>query len=130
MTQVPSTVSEARSRSGKLFRLNKAMATGNSNSHRSYSRHRNGSHGYSDAQSHSSHSNGSRGGISVRSSVSDMLSDKEESVGSAASRISGKGRLVTTGQSGSEEKAYLGRESLEQSRSLGGSGGHLGNSFF
>ncbi|XP_035022810.1 centrosomal protein of 78 kDa [Hippoglossus stenolepis] len=114
----------------ETFQTKQSNGNSNSNSHRSYSRHRNGSHGYSNVQSHSSHSNGSRGGISVRSSVSDMLSDKEESVGSAASRLSGKGRLVTKGQSGSEEKAYLGRESLEQISSLGGSGGHLVNSSF
>ncbi|XP_062237676.1 centrosomal protein of 78 kDa [Platichthys flesus] len=114
----------------ETFQTKHSNGNSNSSSHRSSSRHGNDSHGDSHAQSHSSHSNGSRGGISVRSSVSDTFSDKEESVGSAASRISGKGRLVTTGQSGSEENNYLGRESLEQVRSLGGAGGHLVNSSF
>ncbi|XP_054466755.1 centrosomal protein of 78 kDa [Anoplopoma fimbria] len=91
----------------------------NSNSHRS-----NGSNGYSYdnsyAHSHSSHSSGSHGGLSVRSSVSDIMSDKSESVGSVGSRNRGKGRLVTVRQAESEGNTYPGRETLEQMRSLGG----------
>ncbi|KAK5870994.1 hypothetical protein PBY51_003897 [Eleginops maclovinus] len=77
----------------------------NSNSHRS-----NGSHGYSYAQSHSFHSNGSHGGLSVRSSVSDIISDKADSVELVRSGKRGEGRLLSAGDSGSEWKVRaLGR---------------------
>ncbi|XP_032371518.1 centrosomal protein of 78 kDa isoform X2 [Etheostoma spectabile] len=73
----------------------------NSNSHRS-----NSSHGYSFnnsyAHSHSSHSNRSSGGLSVRSSVRDIISDSAESVGSVGSGNRRMRRLVTVGRSGSE----------------------------
>ncbi|XP_059193851.1 centrosomal protein of 78 kDa [Centropristis striata] len=107
---------------GKTFQTQSSHPKSSSNSHRS-----NGSHGYSFnnsyAHSHASLSNGSHGGLSVRSSVSDIISDKAESVGSAGSRRGGKGRLVTVGQSGSEgseRRGFPGRETLEQIRSLGG----------
>uniref|UniRef100_A0A8D3CXA9 Centrosomal protein of 78 kDa n=1 Tax=Scophthalmus maximus TaxID=52904 RepID=A0A8D3CXA9_SCOMX len=104
-----------------LGETQKSEHKSNSNSYQSDSHHSKGSHGYSNAQSHASYSNGSHGGLSVRSSVSDIMSDKAESVGSAMSRNRGNGRLVTIGQSGSEGsegKAYLGRETLEQIRTL------------
>ncbi|XP_035496369.2 centrosomal protein of 78 kDa [Scophthalmus maximus] len=104
-----------------LGETQKSEHKSNSNSYQSDSHHSKGSHGYSNAQSHASYSNGSHGGLSVRSSVSDIMSDKAESVGSARSRNRGNGRLVTIGQSGSEGsegKAYLGRETLEQIRTL------------
>lgn len=99
---------------GKTFQTQSSHPKSNSNSHRS-----NGSHGYSFnnsyAHSRASHSNGSHGGLSVRSSVSDIISDEAESVRSVGSRNGGKGRLVTVGQSGSEgsEKGFPGRKTLE-----------------
>lgn len=103
---------------GKTFQTQRSHPKSNSNSHRS-----NGSHGYSFnnsyAHSRASHSNGSLGGLSGRSSVSDIISDEAESVGSRGSRNRGQGRLVTVGQSGSEESDYPGRETLERIRSLG-----------
>ncbi|XP_051279161.1 centrosomal protein of 78 kDa [Dicentrarchus labrax] len=114
---------------GKTFQTQPSHLKSNSNSHRS-----NGSHGYSFnnscAHSHASHSNGSHGGLSKRSSVSDFISEKAESVGSVGSRNRGKGRLVTVGQSGSEGSDYLGRETLEQVRSLGGLAGQSDNESF
>ncbi|XP_033474863.2 centrosomal protein of 78 kDa [Epinephelus lanceolatus] len=109
----------------KTFQTQSSHPKSNSNSHRS-----NGSHGYSFnnsyANSHASQScNGSHGGSSVRSSVSDIISDKAESLRSVRSRNKGEGRLVTAGQSGSEgleRRAYPGRETLEQIRSLGSLG--------
>nr|XP_020449404.1 centrosomal protein of 78 kDa isoform X2 [Monopterus albus] len=102
----------------------------NSNSHQSNSHHSKSSHGYgfnnSHAHSHASKSNGSHG---TRSSVSD-ISDKAESVESVWSRDRGQGRLVTVGQSGSEGKAYPGRETLEQIRSLGSLEGRSDNESF
>uniref|UniRef100_UPI0037E8D4FF centrosomal protein of 78 kDa n=1 Tax=Semicossyphus pulcher TaxID=241346 RepID=UPI0037E8D4FF len=105
---------------GKTVRTEPSQPKSNSNSHRS-----NGSNGYSFhksyANSHASRSNGSHGGLSGGSSVSDIMSDKAESVGSVGSRNRGQGRLVTVGHSGSERsegKAYPGRETLEQIRSL------------
>ncbi|XP_026178174.1 centrosomal protein of 78 kDa isoform X2 [Mastacembelus armatus] len=102
----------------------------NTNSHQSSSRHSRGSHGYrfnnSSANSHASQGNRSHGGLTVRSSVSDIISDRAESVGSAWSRNREQGRLVTVGQSGSEGsegKAYHGRDTLDQIRSLGSLGG-------
>uniref|UniRef100_A0A8C2X989 Centrosomal protein 78 n=1 Tax=Cyclopterus lumpus TaxID=8103 RepID=A0A8C2X989_CYCLU len=104
----------------QTFRTRSSQPKSNgSNSHRS-----NGSHGHSYsssyAHSHSSHGSGTHGGLSVRSSVSDMMSDGSESVGSVGSRNRGKGRLVTVGQAESEGNACPGREALEQIRSLGG----------
>ncbi|XP_029296648.1 centrosomal protein of 78 kDa [Cottoperca gobio] len=113
----------------KTFQTQSSHPKSNSNSHRS-----NGSHGYSFnnsyAHSHSSHSIGSHDGLSLRSSVSDIIGDKAGSVGSVGSRNSGEGRLVTGGQSGSEGKAYLGRETLEQVRSLGRLGGQSDDESF
>ncbi|XP_071339389.1 centrosomal protein of 78 kDa isoform X2 [Trachinotus anak] len=118
---------------GKTFQTEPSKHKSNSNSQQS--NHSNGSHGYnkSYSQSHASHSNGSHGGSSVRSSVSDMISDKADSVGSLWSRTRGKGRQVTMGQSGSEGsmgKVYPGRETLEQVMSLGGLGGQSENDSF
>ncbi|XP_063345712.1 centrosomal protein of 78 kDa isoform X1 [Pelmatolapia mariae] len=103
---------------GKTSQTRPSHPTSNSNSHRN-----NSSHGYSFSNSYTynraSHSNGSRGGSSA--SVSDILSDKEDSVGSVGSRNRGNGRLVTVGQSGSEgseRKAPSRRGALEQVRSL------------
>lgn len=117
---------------GKTFQTQPSHPKSNSNSHRS-----NGSHGYSFnnsyAHSHTSHSNGSLGRLSRRSSISDIISDKAESVGSVGSRNRGQGRLVTVGQSGSdgsEGKAYLGRETLDQFRSLCSLGGQTDNESF
>lgn len=56
---------------GKTFQSGHPKS--NSNSPRS-----SGSHRYSYAHSHSLHSNGSHGGLSVRSSVSDIISDKAD----------------------------------------------------
>ena len=94
---------------GKTFQTQSSHPKSNSNSHRS-----NGSHGYSFNNSYA-HSNGSLGGLSVRSSVSDIISDEAESVRSVGSRNRAKGRLVTVGQSGSEgsEKGFPGRKTLE-----------------
>ncbi|XP_045891778.1 centrosomal protein of 78 kDa isoform X1 [Micropterus dolomieu] len=105
---------------GKTFQTQPSHPKNSSSSHRS-----NSSHGYSFnncAYSHASHSNGSVAG-SGRSSACDVISDKTEPVGPLGSRNRGQGRLVTEGQSGSEGsegKAYPGRETLEQIRSLGG----------
>lgn len=115
----------------KTFQTQPSHPKSNSNSHRS-----NGFHGYSYnsyAHSHASHSNGSLGGLSGRSSISDIISDKAESVASVGSSNRGQGRLVTVGQSeseGSEGKAYPGRETLEQIRSLCGLGGQSDNESF
>ncbi|XP_062272729.1 centrosomal protein of 78 kDa isoform X2 [Scomber scombrus] len=115
---------------GKTFQTQPSHLKSNSNSHCSNSHHSNGSHGYSFnnsyAHSNGSHGDGSHGRLSIRSSVSDIISDKAESVASAGSRNRGMGRFVTVGQSGSEEsqgKTYLGRETLKQIRSLGSLGG-------
>ncbi|XP_042276662.1 centrosomal protein of 78 kDa [Thunnus maccoyii] len=122
---------------GKTFQTQPSHLKSNNNSYRSNSRHSNGSHGYSFnnsyAHSDASHSNGSHGGLSVRSSVSDIISDKAESVASAGSMNRGLGRLVTVGQSGSEGsqgKAYPGRQTLKQIRSLGSLGGQSDNESF
>ncbi|XP_037633029.1 centrosomal protein of 78 kDa isoform X1 [Sebastes umbrosus] len=107
---------------GKTFQTQSSQPkSNNSNSLRS-----NGSHGYSYAHSHSSHSNGSHGGLSVRSSVSEVISDRADSVESVRSRNRAKGRLVTVGQSGSEGRASPGR----QIRSLGGLGGQSDDESF
>ncbi|XP_071393649.1 centrosomal protein of 78 kDa [Centroberyx affinis] len=105
----------------------------NGNSHRSYGsgHHSDGSHGYSfnysnvysSVHSDASRSNGSRGDLSVRSSLSDIMSEKAESVGSLGSKNRRGGRRLAAGHSGSEGtkgKAYRGQETLEQIRSLGG----------
>ncbi|XP_070690241.1 centrosomal protein of 78 kDa [Pempheris klunzingeri] len=93
---------------GKTFQTTPSHPKSNSNSHRS-----NSSHGYifNNSYSHSlaSHSNGSLGEMSIRSSISDIISDKAVSVRSVGSVNRGQGRLVTVGQSGSEGsegKAY------------------------
>lgn len=65
--------------------------------------------------------------------MSDIISDKAESVASAGSMNRGLGRLVTVGQSGSEGsqgKAYPGRQTLKQIRSLGSLGGQSDNESF
>ncbi|KAI3372713.1 hypothetical protein L3Q82_023181, partial [Scortum barcoo] len=102
---------------GQTFQTQPSHPKSNSSSHRS-----NSSHGYSFnnsyAHSRASHSNGSLGGLSGRSSVSDIISDKAESVASVGSRNRGQGRLVTMGQSGSEGSDYPGRETLERIKSL------------
>lgn len=105
----------------KTFQTQPGDLKSYSHSSRSNSHHSNGSLGnslnYSYAHSDAFHSNGSAGGLSARSS----LSDKAESVGS---RNRGLGRLVTVGQSGSEGsegsegKAYPGKRTQEQIRSL------------
>lgn len=102
---------------GKTFQTEASKQKNNSNSHRSSSHHSNGSHGYNKSytHSHASYSNGSYSGLSRRSSLSDIISDKADSIGSVGSRTRGKGRLVTVGQSGSEGsmgKVYPGRETL------------------
>ncbi|XP_031712621.1 centrosomal protein of 78 kDa isoform X2 [Anarrhichthys ocellatus] len=99
----------------KTFQTRSSRPKSNhSNSHGS-----NGSHGHSYnssyAAGHSSHSSGSHGGFSVGSSVSDIMSDMAESVGSR-----NRGKLVTVGQAGSEGGFYPGSETVEQIRSLGG----------
>lgn len=118
---------------GKTFQTKPRNYKSNSNSHQSNSHHSNSSHGYSfsnnHAHSHASQGNGSHGGLSARSSISDVISDKAESVGSVGSKNRGKGRLVT-GQSGSEGKSYPGRETLKQIRSLGSLGGQSDNESF
>ncbi|XP_047447368.1 centrosomal protein of 78 kDa [Mugil cephalus] len=72
---------------GKTFQAQPSRPKSSSSSHRSKS-----SHGYSFnngyVHSHASHSNGSHGGSSV--SVSDIMSDKAESVRSLGSRDRGK----------------------------------------
>ncbi|KAF7660825.1 hypothetical protein LDENG_00274550 [Lucifuga dentata] len=91
----------------------------NSTSHRSNdnSRHRDGSHGYSfnfsnthsHDNSHASRSNEPHSDPSIRSSISEIMSEKAESVGSAGSKDSVRGRHVVVGHSGSEGsegKAY------------------------
>ncbi|XP_065805640.1 centrosomal protein of 78 kDa isoform X1 [Labrus bergylta] len=117
---------------GKTFQTQTNQPRSISNSHKS-----NSSNGYSFhksyANSHASHSNGSHGRLSGRSSVSDIISDKAESVGSVGSRNSGQGRLVTVGQSGSQgshRRAYPGMETLEQIRSLISLGGQSDNDSF
>uniref|UniRef100_A0A671UA24 Centrosomal protein 78 n=1 Tax=Sparus aurata TaxID=8175 RepID=A0A671UA24_SPAAU len=80
----------------------------------------------SHTNSNSHRSNGSYGGLSGRSSVSDIISDKAESVGSVGSRNGGKRRLVTEGRSGSEGSDYPGREI----RSLSGLGGRSDDESF
>lgn len=84
---------------GKLKNMSKSHQSGSH--HSNGSRHGNGSHGYNKSYTHS-HSNGSYGGLSARSSLSDIISDKADSIRSVGSRTRGKGRLVTVGQSGSE----------------------------
>ncbi len=74
--------------------------------------------------SNSHKSNGSLGGLSRRSSNSDILSDKAESLGSVGSGNRGKTRLVTEGQSGSEGSDYPGRGTLS------GLGGQSDNESF
>lgn len=66
------------------------------------------------------HSNGARGGSP--DSLSEIISDRAESVGSAGSRDHEMGRLVTVSQSGSkgsERKTTPGRAALKHIRSLG-----------
>ncbi|XP_042344349.1 centrosomal protein of 78 kDa isoform X2 [Plectropomus leopardus] len=116
----------------KSFRTQSSHPKSNVNSHRS-----SGSNEYSFnnsyANSHASQSNGSHGGSSVRSSVSDIISDQAESVGSGSSRKRGEGRLVTTGQSGSEgsdRRVYPAKKTLEQIRSLGTLGGQSDDESF
>lgn len=118
---------------GKTFQTQPSHFKSNSNSHRCNSNHSNGSHGYSfnNSYAHSdlSYSDRSHGRLSVRSS----LSDKAESVASAGSRNRGLGRLVTlvhSGLEGSQGKAYPGRETLKQVRSLGSLGGQSDNEAF
>lgn len=115
---------------GKTFQTHPSHLKSNSNSHCSNSHHSNGSHGYtfnnSYVHSNGSHGDGSQRRLSVRSSVSDIISDKAESVASAGSRNRGLGRFVTVGHSGSEEsrgETYLGRDTLKKIRSLGSLGG-------
>lgn len=106
---------------GETFQTQPTHPKSNSNSHRS-----NGSHGYSFNNSytgsHASHVNGSHGDLSRRSSTSDTISNKVESVGSVGSRNRGKGRLVTVGESGSEGSEYP--VTLERIRSRGGQSDH------
>ncbi|XP_041644575.1 centrosomal protein of 78 kDa [Cheilinus undulatus] len=116
----------------KTFQTLTNQPKNNSNSHKS-----NASNGYSlhksYANSHASHSNGPHGGSSGRSSVSDIISDRAGSVGSVGSGSRGQGKLTTVSQSGSEGsdgKAYLGRETLEQIRSLVSLGGQSDNDSF
>ncbi|KAM8761318.1 centrosomal protein of 78 kDa [Acanthopagrus schlegelii] len=80
----------------------------------------------SHTNSNSHRSNGAYGGLSGRSSDSDIISDKAESVGSAGSKNGGKRRLVTEGRSGSEGSDYPGREI----RSLSGLGGRSDDESF
>uniref|UniRef100_A0A3P8TS93 Centrosomal protein 78 n=1 Tax=Amphiprion percula TaxID=161767 RepID=A0A3P8TS93_AMPPE len=115
---------------GKTFQAQTSHHKSNSNSHRS-----NSPHGYSFnnscAYSRASHSNGSHGGSSV--SLSDIISDKAESVESVGSRNRGKGRSATVSQSGSEvleRKADPGRGVLEQLGSLRVLGGQSDNDSF
>ncbi|KAM7415968.1 hypothetical protein PAMA_018168 [Pampus argenteus] len=114
---------------GKTFQTQPNHLKSNSNSHHSNSHH-SGSHRYSSinsyADSNVSLSDRSHGGLSVRSSVSDIVSDKAESLASVGSGNRGLGMLVTVGHSGSEGsqgKAYFRREPPKQIRSLGSLGG-------
>lgn len=86
------------------------------------------SHPRSHSSSHNS--NRSHGGLSGRSSISDVISDKAESLASVGSRNRGDARQVTVGQSGSEGSDYPGRETLEQIRSLSDLGGKSDNESF
>ncbi|XP_058491187.1 centrosomal protein of 78 kDa [Solea solea] len=74
------------------------------------------------SRSYSSHSHASYAGLSGRSSVSDIISDEMESVGSDESRNSRRAKHGAKVQSGLEGRAYPGREGLEQMRSWGGPG--------
>lgn len=115
---------------GKTFQTQPDHPTSNSSSHRN-----NSSHGYSFNNSYAynraSHSNRSRGGSSV--SLSDIMSDKEGSVGSVGSRNKGSGRLATIGQSGSEgseTKDNPRRSALKQVISLESLAGQSDNESF
>uniref|UniRef100_A0A7N6C0K4 Centrosomal protein 78 n=1 Tax=Anabas testudineus TaxID=64144 RepID=A0A7N6C0K4_ANATE len=100
---------------GKTFQTQPRSHKSNSNSHHSNSHHSNSSHGYSFSNNHGhsrrSQDSGSHCGLSARSNVSDVMSEKAESVGSVGSKNRGKGRLVTgqSGSEGSEGKSYPGR---------------------
>ncbi|KAM9744038.1 centrosomal protein of 78 kDa [Menidia menidia] len=105
---------------GKPFQKQSQRQRSEASSHRS-----NISRGYSfnnsRAYSQASQSNGCHKGSSE--SVSEIISDRAESVGSVGSRNSRKERLVTVGQSGSEgseRAAYPGRGAFEHIRTLGG----------
>uniref|UniRef100_A0A1A7WK04 Centrosomal protein 78 n=3 Tax=Iconisemion striatum TaxID=60296 RepID=A0A1A7WK04_9TELE len=103
---------------GKTFQTQPTSQRGETGSNRS-----NSYHGYSlnHTYSRGSQNNGSHGGSSE--SLSEIISDRAESVESAGSRSSGVRRLVMVGQSrseGSEGRAYPGRAALKQIRSVGG----------
>ncbi|XP_022047993.2 centrosomal protein of 78 kDa isoform X1 [Acanthochromis polyacanthus] len=116
---------------GKTFQAQPSHPkSNNNNSHRS-----NSPHGYSfnnsEAYSRASHSNGSHGGSSV--SLSDVISDKAESVESVGAWNRGKGRSATVSQSESEvlqRKADAGRGVLGQLGSLQVLGGQADNESF
>ncbi|XP_017267634.1 centrosomal protein of 78 kDa [Kryptolebias marmoratus] len=100
---------------GKTFQTQPSSRRGEASSYRSNSSRENGFN-----NSHVTQSNGSHGGSS--DSLSEIISDRAESVGSVRSRNRGMGRLVTVSQSGSERserKTYPGRAALKQIRSLG-----------
>uniref|UniRef100_A0A672YUP1 Centrosomal protein 78 n=1 Tax=Sphaeramia orbicularis TaxID=375764 RepID=A0A672YUP1_9TELE len=122
---------------GKTFETQPRHTKSNSNSQRSNSLQSNGSHRYSFNNSYTnsdaSNSKGSHGGLSVRSSVSEVLSDKAESLRSTGSKRREGGRLMTEGRSGSEGSEggiYPGMEILEQVRSLSSLGGHSDHESF
>ncbi|XP_008292287.1 centrosomal protein of 78 kDa [Stegastes partitus] len=99
---------------GKTFQAQPSHPKSNSSSHRSDSPH---GYSFNNSYSRASPSNGSHGGSSV--SVSDIISDKAESVESVGLRNRGKGRSVS--QSGSEvveRNASPHRGVLEQLGSL------------
>ncbi|XP_074527190.1 centrosomal protein of 78 kDa isoform X2 [Halichoeres trimaculatus] len=115
---------------GKTNQLKNNNNSDKSNRSSGYSVHK------SSANRHASHSSGSHGGLSGKSSISDIMSDKAESVGSVRSRSGGQGKRVTVGQSGSdrsdrsEGRAYPGRETLEQIKTLVSLGGLSDNDSF
>uniref|UniRef100_A0A1A8NNY5 Centrosomal protein 78 n=1 Tax=Nothobranchius rachovii TaxID=451742 RepID=A0A1A8NNY5_9TELE len=103
---------------GKTFQTQPTSQREETGSHRS-----NSYHGYSLSHTYSGgyQNNGSHDGSSE--SLSEIISDKAESVESAGSRSSGVRRLVMVGQSrseGSERRVCPGRAALTQIPSVGG----------
>lgn len=98
---------------GKTFQIQPTSRRGETSSHRSNSSHGNGFN-----NSHVSRSVRSHG--SSPDSLSEIVSDRAESVGSAGSRNHGMGRLVTVSQSGSEGSERKTYPALNQVRPLGG----------
>lgn len=102
----------------------------NSEFNRSNSRHSNGSHSYSfdNTQSNGCQSNGSYGRLSAKSSISEVISDKAESVRSSGSKR--KDRQETEGRpwsGGSSSSEHAGKHFLEQ---ITGQGGRSDGTFY